>query len=174
VRKVQLYVAQSFDGFIADRDGGVSWLEPFEGRAEDHGYAAFIAEVGAVVMGATTYEQVLGFGWPYAERPAFVFTHRDLPVPEQADVRFVDGAVRDVLPALDAATEKNVFLVGGANLVRQFLEGDAIDELHLFIAPVLLGEGIPLFDRAPRRDFQLRGTETYSTGIAALRYARSL
>jgi dihydrofolate reductase len=172
VRKVQLYIARSLDGFIADRDGGIGWLEPFQTAGEDHGYGAFMAEVGAVAMGAATYEVELGWdSWPYPGRPTFVFTHRELPVPADADVRFVRGAVAEAMRLLDAATDRNVFLVGGADLVQQFLDARAIDELFLFTAPLLLGDGIPLFADPPRLDARLLGCDLYSTGIAGLRYA---
>jgi dihydrofolate reductase len=166
VRNVILYVAASLDGYIAEPDGGVAYLEPFEGSSGDGGYAEFIASVEALVMGATTYRQVLGFGWPYGARAAFVFTHRELPVPESADIRFVSGPVEHVLPQL----EGNVFLVGGAELVRQFLEAGAIDELHLHVVPVLLGDGIPLFADPPLTHARLIDTQLYASGILRLRY----
>jgi dihydrofolate reductase len=172
VRKAQVYIARSMDGFIADRDGGISWLEPFQAEDEDHGYRAFMSEVGAVVMGARTYEVELGWNfWPYDGRPTFVFTHREHPVPAEANVRFVGGPVADVLPEIDASTDENVFLVGGADLIRQFLAANALDELHLFVAPVLLGDGVPLFVDPPRADAKLLDTRMYSTGIAGIRYA---
>src|SRR5439155_7140774 len=104
----------------------------------------------------------------YGDRPAFVFTHRDLPAADGAVIRFMSGDVAPVLDEIDAATDRNVFLVGGAQLVRQFLEARAVDELHLFVVPVLLGDGIPLFVDAPRLDARLLGCELYSTGIAGL------
>jgi dihydrofolate reductase len=172
VRNVQLYIAQSLDGYIADREGGIGWLEPFEAAGEDHGYGAFMAGVGAVVMGAATYEVELGWEtWPYRDLPVFVFTHRRLPVPGGADVRFVSGPVPDVRPLLDSATDENVFLVGGADLVRQFLDANALDELFLFTVPLLLGDGIPLFADPPRLDARLLGCDLYASGIAGARYA---
>ena len=172
MRKVQLYIARSLDGYIADSGGGIDWLEPFQLPGEDHGYGAFMAEVGAVAMGAATYEIELGWdSWPYADRPTFVFTHREHPVPDGADVRFVRGPVVSVLRLLDDATDRNVFLVGGADLARQFLEARALDELHLFAVPLLLGAGIPLFDSTPRLEATLLDTAHYSTGIVGLRYA---
>ena len=159
------------DGFIADRDGGISWLEPYQVEGEDHGYRAFLADVGAVVMGARTYELELGWDrWPYDDRPTFVFTHRRHDVPSGADVRLVAGPVVDMLAEIDRATDRNVFLVGGADLVRQFLAVDALDELHLFVVPVLLGEGTPLFDDPPQRQARLESAHLYATGIAGVRY----
>jgi len=166
VAKVILYVATSLDGFIAEADGGVSFLEPFQVDGEDHGYAAFMAQVDTLALGARTYEQAVSFGWEYGARPAFVFSRRELPVPPGADVRFVSGAVADVLPQLDGT----VFLVGGADLVRQFLEARAIDELNLHVVPVLLGGGIPLFADPPFAEAELTGTEAYSTGVVRLSY----
>jgi dihydrofolate reductase len=170
--RVQLFIARSLDGFIADDGGGISWLEPFQKAGEDHGYRRFMAHVGAVAMGARTYEVELGWdSWPYQRQPTFVFTHRERPVPAGADVRFVTGGVAQALAEIDAATDENVFLVGGADLIRQFLEARAIDELLLFVAPVLLGSGLPLFLDPPPLVAELIETRTYSTGIVGMRYS---
>src|SRR4051794_27784673 len=131
-----------------------------------------MAGVGAVVMGAATYEIELGWeAWPYDDRPTFVFTNRAHRVPDGADVRFVSGPVARALPVLDAATDSDMFLVGGADLARQFLEAGTLDELHLFSAPLLLGGGTALFDQVPRLDARLLETTRYSTGIVGVRYA---
>ena len=121
----QYYTAATLDGYIADPDHSLAWLLTRD-RAE-HGlldYGDFIAGVGAVAMGATTYEWILehGSGWPYAV-PSWVFTHRDLPASPDADVRFVSGDVRPVHEELArAAGDRNVWLVGGGDLVGQFAD----------------------------------------------------
>jgi len=172
--KIVLFIAASVDGFIADSNGEVAWLERFNVEDEDHGYARFLSGIGAVVMGATTYEQdVARAGWPYGTRPTWVFTHRALPSAPGADVRFVSEPVPDVVAAIRDATSGDVFLVGGANLAGQFLAAGAIDELILFIAPVLLGAGVRLFEGAGPARAELLGTERYATGLVELRYLLS-
>jgi dihydrofolate reductase len=169
---VQLYIAQSLDGFIADAQGGVEWLERAGGE-EDYGYEDFMGGVGAVVMGATTYEQAMSWDipWPYHAVPTWVVTHRRLATPQGADVRFAEGPVGLVMSEIEEAVEGNVWLVGGASLVRQFLEARLIDELMLFVAPLTIGEGIPLFQNVPPTDFKLAGTREFKTGLVELRYS---
>ena len=95
---VQLYISASLDGFIADEDGGVAWVERFLVDGVDYGYKDFLAGVGAVVMGATTYEQELERGGlPYGERPTWVFTHRELPTPPGAVVHLTSAPVAEVV-----------------------------------------------------------------------------
>jgi dihydrofolate reductase len=170
--RVQLYIAQSLDGFIADADGGVEWLEAFNVEGQDHGYAAFLSDVAAVVMGGNTYAQAMSWDipWPYQGLPSWVLTHRELPLPHAADVRLTQGPVAAVVEEIERETSGNIWLVGGADLVRQFLEAGLIHELTLFIAPVLLGTGIPLFGGAPPSQARLTGTREWGTGLVELRY----
>ncbi|QAY60810.1 dihydrofolate reductase [Microbacterium protaetiae] len=145
------YTASSLDGFLATPDHSLHWL--LEQDIDEHGpmnYDAFIEGVGAVAMGATTYEWVLEYGgpWPYS-LPAWVFTHRTLPTPPGADVRFAQGDVRDVHAAMiQAAGGRDVWIVGGGELVGQFADAGLLDELWVQYAPVTLGAGAPLLPRA--------------------------
>lgn len=152
----QYYTASSLDGFIAAPGHDLSWLMQF-GEIEGSSYPAFIAEVGAIAMGASTYAWVLANldlmpepdkgRWPYTQ-PTWVFTHRSHPVPEAADVRFVQGDVRPVHRAMrEAAGERNVWVVGGGDLAGQFLDAGLLDEMLVQIAPVTLGAGQPLLPR---------------------------
>ncbi|WP_336921840.1 dihydrofolate reductase family protein [Aquipuribacter sp. SD81] len=149
--------ATSIDGFIADPDGSLAWLFAVEG-GEDPDEALFPSGASVLVEGSTTYEWILreedvlahpekwqGF---HGDRPTFVFTHRDLPVPTGADVRFVRGPVADVLPRLrEAAGDGDIWVVGGGDLAGQFLDAGALDEVALSVAPVALGGGAPLLPR---------------------------
>ncbi len=169
----QLYIAQSLDGFVADEEGSVRWLEE-AGKGGDFGYDEFFRGIGAVVMGSTTFEQLRSWdiSWPYPEMPNWVFTSRELQAPEGADVRFVSGSPREHVAAMDeSAGEKNVWLVGGADLVRQWIDERLLDELILFVAPLLLGRGIPLFEGTVPTPAVLSEVKAYPpTGFAELRY----
>ena len=171
---VQLYIAQSLDGYVADEEGGVAWLEE-AGKGGDFGYDEFFREVGAVAMGSTTYEQILSWdiAWPYPEMPNWVFTRRKLGTPEGAEVRFVQGSPREHMEEIDAsAAGKNVWLVGGGDLVRQWIDERLLDELILFIAPLLLGRGVPLFEGTVPTAAVLTEVKAYpGTGFAELRYS---
>ena len=160
---VQYYAAASLDGYIAEEDGGLQWLfdaadNPLEGG--DDNYNAFYAQVGALAIGASTYEIMLTHEWEYEGVPAWVFTHRELPAPDGADVRFVAGGVADHIGEMkDAAGDGNVWVVGGGELASQFAEAGELDELIVSYVPVVLGRGIPLFARPLPRKVDLISTE---------------
>jgi dihydrofolate reductase len=167
----QLYIAQSLDGFIADREGGVEWLDRFQVEGEDYGYEQFFSRVGAIVLGATTYKQALGWGrWPYGATPTWVFTHQELSVPTSAEVHFVHGTVGEIVAEIEQTTSDNIWLVGGATLVNRFIDAGELDELILFIVPVLLGDGVQLFQGAGGMRATLVDTTRYRTGLVELRY----
>src|SRR5690349_9818859 len=143
--KTQYYTAASLDGFIATEDDSLDWLFAL-GDLDDSSYPAFIAEVGALAMGSTTYEWMLrhadevvaqaGSPWPYTQ-PTWVFTSRSLPLIDGADIRFVQGDVRPVHAAMRAAAGgKNIWIVGGGELVGQFFDAGLLDELIVQIGSV--------------------------------------
>ena len=153
------YTATSLDGFLADSDNSLDWLfqVPAETPHEDS-FAVWFQGIGAMAMGATTYEWVLEHEsvlehpekWTqwYAERPAWVFTHRELPPVPGATVHFVQGDVAAVhADMVAAAGGKQVWLVGGGELVGQFVDHGLLDEILLSVAPVTLGSGAPLLPR---------------------------
>jgi dihydrofolate reductase len=153
----QYYTATSIDGFIADRHNSLDWLLQIE-SADDGRFTEFFAGVGAFAMGATTYEWVLDHEqaleqpdrWTreYGDTPAWVFTHRDLPAIPGVPLKFVSGDVRPVHEAmLAAARGRNIWLVGGGELVGAFADQGLLDEIILGVAPVTLGAGAPLLPR---------------------------
>jgi dihydrofolate reductase len=178
--KTQYYTASSLDGFIADPGNSLDWLMQF-GDVEGTSYPAFIRDVGAIAMGATTYEWVLRHEirpdsdrprpWPY-EQPTWVFTSRSLPTIPGADIRFARGDVRPVHRAMVAAAAgKNVWIVGGGELAGQFHDHGLLDELIVTIASVTLGGGAPLLPRAiTTPPLRLVSVTPYGEGFAELRY----
>jgi dihydrofolate reductase len=156
--KTQYYVASTLDGFIADENGGIGWLDAC-GDPEGSDYETFIGAVGALAMGSATYRWVAAHlerehasgreaAWPY-QRPCWVFSSRDdLPAIEGADVRFVRGDVCRVHRDMAAAANGlNVWIVGGGDLVGQFHDAGLLDELIVHVAPATLGAGLPLLPR---------------------------
>jgi dihydrofolate reductase len=159
VAKTQYYTATTLDGYIADENHSLDWLfEVDREQGGENSFAEFFAGVGAMAMGATTYEWILEHerllddperwrGW-YGETPAWVFTHRTLATIPGADVRFVEGDVSPVHDEMtEAAGEKNIWLVGGGDLVGQFADRGLLDEILVSVAPVTLGNGAPLLPR---------------------------
>lgn len=177
--KTVYYTAATLDGFIADPDHSLDWLFQF-GDAGNEDFPEFIARIGAVAMGSSTYEWVLrhlgsaGAGmdrWPYDET-SWVFTSRDLRPADGADIRFVRGDVTPVhRDMVAAAGGKDVWLVGGGDLVGQFFDAGLLDELIVTVASVTLGAGKPLL---PRRishpPLELRAARQIGTGFVQLRY----
>lgn len=149
--------ATSFNGWIADEDNSLAWLFAVEG-GEHPDDGLFPTGVSVMVEGSTTYEWVLAESdilahperWRefHGDRPTFVFTTRELPVPEGADIRFVSGPVADVLAEIRAAAgDGDIWVVGGGDLAGQFLDAGVLDEIALSVAPVALTAGAPLFPR---------------------------
>ena len=181
--RTQYYCATSLDGFIAEADDTLEWLTGYDGSYEGPdaepmkgSYDRFYEGVGAMVTGSTTYEWVLDHvkAWPYAGKPVWVLTSRDLRLPEgeQIDVRFAGGAVRDLHPEMiDAAGERNLWVIGGGNVVSQYADEGLLDDVIATVVPVVLGTGKPLFDRRlPGGPMRLTGTRTFDTGMVELRY----
>jgi dihydrofolate reductase len=155
--RTQYYTAATLDGFIADPNHSLDWLFQF-GVQETEDFPSFLRDVGAIAMGSSTYEWILRHlidpnaehaqPWPYSQ-PAWVFTTRSLPSVPGADIRFVRGDVAPVHGAMrDAAAGKNIWLVGGGDLVGQFHDRGLLDEIIVTMAPVTLGAGKPLLPRA--------------------------
>ena len=142
--KVIFYVAATLDGFIARMDGRVDFLERYEKGDIDTGFNAFFSTIDTVVMGSKTYLQSLGFGfWAYGTTPVHVFTKKTLPTPNNT-VHLNSGNPKELLATLPG---KRVWLVGGSLLAASFLKEGLIDEIILTVAPLLIGNGIPLFNK---------------------------
>lgn len=178
--KTQYYTATSLDGFIATESDSLDWLFPL-GDPNSSSYPDFIAEVGALAMGSSTYEWMIrnaekvaaevGSAWPYTQ-PTWIFSRRELPRIEGADLRFVRGDVQPIHTEMRAAAgTKNIWIVGGGDLAGQFYDAGLLDELIIQIGSVTLGRGKPLF---PRRVFspalRLVSVQQMGTSMAELRY----
>ena len=171
--KTILYIATSQDDFIADKDGGVGWLDPYNNiEGEDCGYHAFYDSIDGIIMGSRSYEQILGFGeWIWPGKPTFVFTARMLEV-ERSEVVFVSEDVATFMSQLQSKNRhQNLWLLGGAELIKSFADLGLIDECITTIIPTSLGEGIPL--SLPYKDFELTNTKKCKEGIVQKTYVRN-
>lgn len=178
--KTTYFTATSLDGFIATEDDSLEWLFPL-GEVTDTSYPDFIASVGALAMGSTTYEWMLrnseqviaevGSPWPYTQ-PAWVFSSRQLPAVEGADIRFVKGDVRPVHAEMrQAAGGKNIWIVGGGDLAGQFSDAGLLDEIIIQVASVTLGKGKPLFPRyVANPPLRLMSARQIGTAFVELHY----
>jgi len=168
MREVVLFIATSLDGFIARPDGGIDWLF----SDADYGYAAFFDSIDTVVMGRKTHELALSFGPPYVNRgkAGYVFS-RTRAGSKDENAEFVAGNPKDLIRSLRTRAGKDIWLVGGAELVRDFLARDLIDEFVISVHPVILGAGIPLFP-APGRELslKLKNSISFESGLVQLQY----
>lgn len=169
---IRLYIAQSLDGYIARPDGGIDWLRPFDDV--DYGYSAFTREIGTVVMGRASFELARSFGeWPYSTMRGLIITSRPLADAPPTVAR-VGADIPRLVTALRAAGDKDVWIMGGARTINAFLSADAVDRIDLFTLPILLGDGVRLFEGArPEQSLKLLSSQSYDKGLARLSYARA-
>ena len=151
-----VYVASSLDGYVARENGEIDWLP----ETTESGYDAFYKSVDTVIIGKTTYDQVLTFGeYPYKDKKSFVFTRTCQSSDENTKfVSDVEKFVKEGFPG----TGENIWLVGGAQIIASFLKQGAVDEIIISLIPVLLGKGIPLFKNIENEiKLELIKTEKY-------------
>jgi len=167
--EVIAYVAVSLDGYIAGEDATVDFLEDF--GSEEYGYNEFIDSVGAVVMGSATYEQILGWGWPYGTTPGLVLTSRTLEIAEGAEITFSSKATGEAIAAYTEGVTTRLWVVGGGNVITAGLAEGAIDTLELYVMPAVLGSGVPLFTNPYEGPLDLVENVPFSNGVVKLVYS---
>lgn len=171
-----VFVGASLDGFIARIDGSIDWLHQSQAAVppgEDFGFAEFIGSVDALVMGRSTFEQVLTFDeWPYGALPVVVMSRTlgALPAGAPATVSLSGEAPADLVARLSAAGARHLYIDGGRT-IQSFLATGLIDELTITVLPILLGAGRPLFGPLPA-DVHLThvGTQVYDCGFVQHHY----
>jgi dihydrofolate reductase len=172
MRKVVLSVGMSLDGYIARPDGAVDFLF----MSKDYSMAPFFATVDTAIMGRKTLEAGLkmsGGSLPRSNMTMYVFS-KSKPPGERDGVIFVDETPAGFIGELRRRPGKDIWLMGGGELTRAFLDADLVDQLRLGVVPVLLGDGIPLFPSGfAQRDFTLIENKSYSKGLIALTYERT-
>ena len=175
MRNIILFIAMSLDGYIADSEGNVGWLGG-QGNAGEmiDTYSEFAADVDTVVMGWNTYDQIVTElspeEWVYSRMTCHVITHRDCPSTEK--IRFTDENPCSLLRTLRKQEGKNIWICGGADLVRQVMEEDLIDIYYISVIPMLLGKGIRLFGSNGKAiPLRLVKAQSYD-GITDLVYVR--
>lgn len=175
MRKVTLFIAMSLDGYIADKDGGVDWLNGQEEDGENMDtYSDFIKGIDTIIMGWNTYHQLTSElspeEWVYPEQVSFVITHREIPSTER--IRFTSESPCDLVKRLREEEGNGIWICGGANIVRQLMETDLIDTLHISVIPTLLGDGVRLFGPLEKEQkLRLVKTQSYN-GITDLVYEK--
>jgi len=173
MRKVILYIAASVDGKIARADGSVDWLDEIQPPdGEDFGYGALMDRIDTTLMGRKTCQQVLSFDvpFPYSGLKNYVFT-RKTDLQRHKEIDYVQTDPVDFVQKLKQQPGKDIWLIGGGQLNSLLLNSKVIDEIQLFVIPVVLGAGIPLFHAATQtRRLQLTSQKSFSNGVVELNY----
>lgn len=178
--RVTIHMAASLDGFIARKDGRVDWLETSDefagGEKMDAAYVEeFLATIDCYVMGARSYETALsfeakGFGWPYGDKPVLVLTHRELPRTRDT-IEFHSGDLAELVNERLRPAFRSIWFAGGGMVSAECLRLGLADEIRYSILPILIGEGIPFFDKLDK-DVHLHLAEVKAdrSGMVELRY----
>jgi len=173
LRKIKLYIAISLNGKIAKADGSVDWLESIPNPDKiDHGYSDFYKTIGTTIQGNKTYNQILSWGidFPYADKKNYVFTRKKgLENTEYVD--FISENHIDFVKQLKKKKGKDIWAIGGGQLNTMLLNENLIDEIQVFVMPIILTDGIELFENLPKETkLKLIETKSYSTGTIELKY----
>jgi len=147
MKELVLYIAQSLDGYIARTNQSIDWLLLFDDDSTTNRYNKFIETVDTIVMGYSTYRQVIEDlsvnNWPYNDKNVYVLTHRNLANPY--NVKFCQGDMVELIKSLKLSAQKNIWLVGGSKIIEQCMHAKLIDRYIITIIPTILSDGIPLF-----------------------------
>ncbi len=165
--KVILSLAISLDGFIAEADGGIGWLDGT--MTPDMDFAGFMAKVDTIILGRATYDQALGLGLPKGGPRHIVLTHR--PLEPRPGVEAYDGDPAVLIARLKSEAKGLIWHMGGGRSAQAFLEAGLVDELELNFVPKTLGRGLPLFQPGARPlQFSFVEQQVYSNGVVRLKY----
>jgi dihydrofolate reductase len=172
-RKLVLYIAASVDGYIAKDKDDLSFLDRVQQAGEDYGYAAFIKTVDTVIVGRKTYDKVIAMGheFPHADKDTYIITRT--PRPAMGSVKFYTGDLKSLVEKLKSQPGGTLFCDGGAEVVRELMVHELIDEFIISLIPVVVGSGTKLFrDGIPEQDLELVSIKSFETGLVQLHYKR--
>ncbi len=172
-RKLCLFIAMSLDGYIAKPDGDISFLDEMNQEGEDYGYSPYMETVDSVILGRKTYDKILSMGIEsnYGDRKMYVLTRT--PRANSGKTTFYSGDLKELMLSLKSQSGKNIYCDGGAETILQLLKADLVDEMTISIIPVLLGEGIRLFDgNYQEQKLQLTECKNFEKGLVQLHYVR--
>ena len=173
-RKVILYIAMSLDGYIAKPQDDLSFLSIVEKEGEDYGYADFMSTIDTVILGRKTYDWVMNHvvEFPHSDLHSYIITRNSKPT--IGKTVFYSGDLTDLVKKLKSEKGKHIFCDGGAEIVNEFLKNDLLDEIIISIIPILVGNGIRLFNEGrPEQKLKLANVKTFDTGLTQLHYKRS-
>jgi dihydrofolate reductase len=175
--KITIHMVSSLDGYIAKKDNSVSWFETsdnYENGVTEQDAVEFLKTIDCYVMGSRTYEHALelskSYGWVYGDVPTIVLTHRNLLIDRQ-NIETYSGDLNKLVNERLKPNYKNVWLVGGAEVTKDFIRLKLADEIRQSILPIMLGDGIPFFDQIGQEQaLHLKNVTAYKSGLVELYY----
>jgi len=171
-RNVVVNIATSADGYIARPDGDLEWLTSRPAPEGFYGLNAFMKSVDTKVLGRKTYELSLRMGAAFDSKSRYVVFSRHVPPTDApSGVEFVNGPIGPFVDSLREQPGKDIWLMGGGEIIASFLDEQAIDEFVISLVPVFIGDGIPLIARRHRHTpLDLHSVEQFEDGLVQLRY----
>ncbi|MEM6630025.1 MAG: dihydrofolate reductase family protein [Bacteroidota bacterium] len=172
---ITLHMVASLDGFIAKKDGDISWMESKDQYEQGvslskEDIAGYLDAIDCYVMGSNTYEHALELGWPYGNTPVKVLTHRDLHA-ERETVEFLSGNLEKLVNEYLKPSFQHIWLVGGAMLAKEFLQRKLVNDIVLSVMPIILGDGVLFFDYIGiEQPLHLKDVKAYQDGMVELCY----
>ncbi|MDR0558626.1 MAG: dihydrofolate reductase family protein [Prevotellaceae bacterium] len=174
MKKIILYIATSLDQCIAEPDGSLDWLTEFPNPEKtDYGYKNLLASVDTVIMGGKTYRELLNMDviWPYPNQHTYVVSHHEWSAKE--NISFITENIVETISELRNRKGKDIWLVGGGELISMLLAANLIDEMRIAYIPVILARGVPLFPEQPKESkWELAGTQAYNSNVLMVEYRR--
>jgi len=169
-RKLIVYIAMSLDGFIATKDDDLSFLSMVEKEGEDYGYARFMETIDVVILGRRTYDKVLSMGFvPHPDKEVFVLSRTEKE--KEGTATFYKRNLKDLVQSIRQKEGKHIFCDGGAQVVTALRKENLVDEIIVSIIPVLLGDGISLFQEAGfSQNLTLLSSTSFEKGLVQLHY----
>lgn len=172
-RKLYVYIAASLDGYIAKNDDDITFLSLVEQPGEDYGYAGFIDTIDTVIIGRKTFDKIQAMGIEYlrADKEYHIVTRT--PRVQEGNIRFHTGDLKTLIEELKQQDGKHIFVDGGAEVVNQLIAMDLVDEYIVSLIPILLGDGIRLFqDGRPEQNLTFVSSKSFEKGLVQLHYTR--
>ena len=177
--KVTIHMVSSLDGIIAKKDNSISWFETFDYYEKgveltEQDTSELLKTIDCYVMGANTYQHALelskSYGWAYGDIRTIVVTHRNLPI-EKQNIEIYSGDLNKLVNEQLRPACKNIWVVGGAILVKEFIRLKLADEIRLSVMPIILGEGTPFFNNVKQEQaLHLKEVTAYKSGMVELCY----
>lgn len=172
MKNIKLYIISSLDGYIARPDGDLDWLLEFKKSSKvDSVYKDFFESVDTIIMGGRAYREIICMDviWPYKDKATYIVTHN--PILEKENVYYITDNVIESISQLKQGTGKDIWLVGGGELITMLLNHELIDEMIITYLPIILGNGLRLFPNNPKESqWNLSKSENFENGEVQVVY----